>query len=119
MKESYQKIIAISVVALVVAAVVFGLLALERLERITQVAERTEAKLDRIIEVAAPVGQAAIQKGADALNEIDSEELAHSASEGLKEIGSAAKKSLIKHLEKHEAKKHNKAVDAASSSSSN
>jgi hypothetical protein len=100
MKESYQKIIVISVVALAAGAIVFGVLVLERLERITQVAERTEAKLDRILAAAAPVGRAAVKKGAEALNEMDAEGLADSAADGLKEIGSAAKQKLIEHLEK-------------------
>ena len=110
MKESYQRIIVLSVVALVVAAVVFGVVALDRLERITKVAERTEAKLDRIVELAAPVGHAAIQKGAGALEEIDAEELAHSAEEGLKEIGSTAKRTLIEYLEKQNSKGQNEAT---------
>ena len=100
MKELYQKIIVISVVVLAVGAVVFGVLVLDRLERITQVAERTEVKLDRIVEAAAPVGQAALTKGAEALGKMDAEDLGKSATDGLKELGSAAKQRLIEHLEK-------------------
>ena len=111
MKESYQKIIALLLVVLVGAAIAFGLLVIDRLERITQVAERTEAKLDKIVEVATPVGRAAIEKGAATIEEIDTEELVNSAEAGLKEIGAAAKKSLLKHLEEQELKRQKKAQD--------
>lgn len=100
MKESYQTIIVISVLVLAIGAVVFGVLVLARLERITQVAERTEAKLDRIIKATAPVGRAAVKKGAEALGQMDADDLGKSAAEGLKEIGAAAKQRLVEHLEK-------------------
>ena len=103
MKESYQKIIVLLLVVLVGAAIAFGVLVLDRLERITQVAERTEEKLDKIVEVAAPVSRAAMQKGAATIEEMDTEELVHSAEAGLKEIGSAAKRTLLKHLQEQEA----------------
>lgn len=103
MKESYQRIVVVSVVALVVGAVVFGVLVLNRLERITLVAERAEARLSRIAEAAAPVGQAAVEKGAEALNQMDAEDLGRSATEGLKELGAAAKQRLIERLEQKDA----------------
>jgi hypothetical protein len=101
MKESFQRVIVVSVVVLVAGAAVFGLLVLQKLERITQVAERTEAKLDLIIEAAAPVGRAAVEKGAEALSRIDAEELGRSATDSVKEIGAAAKQRLLEHLEKN------------------
>ena len=75
MKESYQKIIVVSVIIFVLAAILFGVQVLERLERITQVAERTEEKLDRIVEVAAPMGHAAVEKGVAAIKAFDAEGL--------------------------------------------
>jgi hypothetical protein len=100
MNESNQKIVVVAIVALLVVAVVFGVLVLQRLERITQVAERTEGKLDCIIEVAAPVGRAVVEKGTEALSTMDAEALGKSASDGLKELGTAAKVRMLEHLEK-------------------
>ena len=87
-------------VVLVVATIGFGFLVVEKLERITQAAERTEAKLDRIIEATAPVGRAAVEKGAEALRKMDADDLGKSAAQGLKDLADAAKKRLIEHLEK-------------------
>ncbi len=105
MKESYQKLLVAAVGVLVVATVAFGLMAISRLERITQVAERTEAKLDKILEAAAPVGRAAVEKGVDAVNNIDAEDLGRSTTKGIKDIGAAAKSRLIEELEKRQEAK--------------
>ena len=99
MKGSYQKIIVAAVVALAGAAIIFGVLVLQRLERMTQVAERTEEKLDRIIEATAPLGKEAVARGVDALREVDTEQLGKSATEGIKEIGAAGKKRLLEYLD--------------------
>ena len=102
MNESYQKIIAISLAVVAVATVSFTLLALQKLERITRSAERIEAKLDRLMEAGAPLGRAAVEKGSEALKKIDAEDPGKSATEGVKEVGAAAKKRLLEYIEKKE-----------------
>lgn len=109
MKESYQRIVVVSIVMLIGAAVIFGMLALDRLERIANVAERTELKLDRIIEAGAPLGRVAVKKGTAALENVDADDLGKSTTNGLKEIGSAAKKRLIEHIEKKKSTEDNNA----------
>ncbi len=48
----------------VISVIVIGMIVVQKLERVVQVAERTEVKLNRIIEAASPVGKAAVGKGA-------------------------------------------------------
>jgi len=94
MKDTYQKIIVVAVLVIAATCVVVGLLLLQRVERITRVAERTEAKIDIIFEAAAPLGREAIDTGVEALQQVDTEDLGRSATEGLKEIGAAAARRL-------------------------
>ncbi len=100
MNESNQKIMVASVLALVVIAIVFSLLVLQKLERITQVAERTDLRIEKIAKATAPVGAAAVGKGIDVIQKINTEEMSKAASEGIKEIGNAAKGRFLKHIEK-------------------
>ena len=101
MKENYQRIIVGAVVILVIGAIVFGVQVIRRLDRMVLVAERTEEKLDGIIKAAAPVGRAAVEKGAEVLRSVDHEDMAESASSGLKDIGEAAKRIPLDFTEKH------------------
>ena len=101
--EKYQRIIAGAVMILVIGAIVFGVQVIRRLDRMVLVAERTEEKLDGIIKAAAPVGRAAVEKGAEVLRSVDHEDMAESASSGLKDIGEAAKSRAIRFLEEQSA----------------
>jgi hypothetical protein len=100
MNESNQKIMVASVLVLVVIAIVFSLMVLQKLERITQVAERTDLRVEKIAKAAAPVGAAAVGKSIDVIQKINTEEMSNATSEGIKEIGTAAKDRFLKSIEK-------------------
>ena len=95
-------------VAIVVVLGIFSVLALTKIERITKVTENLNAKVDGAYEAAAPVGIAAVKKGADAINKMDAKELGDKATGGVKEIGGAAKERAIQWLKGENAKKSEK-----------
>jgi hypothetical protein len=95
MNDTKQNIIVGAAIVIAFAVVIFGLLVLQKLERTVQVAERTEEKLNRIMEATAPLGDLAIEKGSEIVTNLDDEELARSAEEGIREIGTATKSKLI------------------------
>lgn len=86
---------------LVAIALILGVacvVALRKIERITKVTEDLNAKVDRAYKAAAPVGMAAVKKGADAINNMDAKELGDKATDGVKEIGGAAKEKALEWL---------------------
>lgn len=99
MDKKNQQILVVSAIIMVVAIIVFGVLVLGKLERVVQVAERSERKLDRIIEAATPVGMAAVEKGVGMMESMDEEDLARSAEAGVKEVGALAKDKLLKWMD--------------------
>ncbi|MCC9609078.1 hypothetical protein LOC68_07035 [Blastopirellula sp. JC732] len=103
MSETRQNMLVGLMLLLVVGAAIFGYQVLGKLERVVGAAERTEAKLDRIIEATAPLGKAAVEKGTLVLENIDEKDMANSASVGIKEIGDAAKKKLTEIIQKVDA----------------
>lgn len=103
MSETRQNVLIGLALLLTVGAGFFGYQVLAKLERVVGAAERTEAKLDRIIEATAPLGKAAVEKGTLVLENIDETDMANSASSGIKEIGNAAKKKLTEMIQKVDA----------------
>jgi len=95
-------------VAIVLVLGITSVLALTKIERITKVTENLNAKVDRAYEAAAPVGIAAVKKGADAISNMDAKELGDKATGGVKEIGGAAKEKAIQWLKGTNPKKADK-----------
>lgn len=110
MEKKNQQILVASALIMVVVLIVFGILVLGKLERVVQVAERTEQKLDRIMEAAAPVGLAAVEKGVGVMESMNEEELAKSAEQGVKEVGALAKGKLLQWIDAQEASPANKPI---------
>ena len=110
MDNTKQSILVGSSVIAVLAVVIIGVMATQKLERVAMVAERTEAKLDRVIEAAAPLGEAAVEKGVNMVKNVDEQELAQSAEKGIKDIGDAAKGKVMKWIDSQEVSPNNKEV---------
>ncbi|TWT29832.1 hypothetical protein [Blastopirellula retiformator] len=109
MSETRQNVLIGLMLLLVVGAGGFGYQVLGKLERVVGAAERTEGKLDRIIEATAPLGKAAVEKGTLVLENIDEKDLGESATRGIKEIGMSAKDKLSEVIQRIEA--HGDEVD--------
>ena len=107
MDKKNQQILVCSAVIAVISIIVIGMIVVQKLERVVQVAERSEQKLNNIIETASPVGRAAIEKGVNVLNNVDEDELAKSAEEGVKEVGSLAKDKLLEWINSQKASSTN------------
>src|SRR4051812_38937726 len=87
----YLRLLVILAFLFVIASIIFGVVVLRKVERVAAVAESLNAKVDRAIAAAAPLGNAAVEKGVKAVENMDAEELGKSATTGVKEIGKAAK----------------------------
>jgi hypothetical protein len=87
----------------VVGGAVFAVMALNKLDRVVVVVENVNAKVDRAAEAAAPLGKAAVERGVEALEAVDTNDLGRSATEGLKDIGRTAKQRAIEALKKKRA----------------
>jgi hypothetical protein len=110
MDKKNQKILVIAALISVSAIIIFGVMIVQKLERVVQVAERTEQKIDNAIEVIAPVGRAAADKGVSVINNVNEEELARSAEEGVKEVGAVAKDKLLKWIDAQKASSTNQEI---------
>ncbi|MDB5293453.1 MAG: hypothetical protein JWL69_4694 [Phycisphaerales bacterium] len=95
MNKTNERVLVVAAVALVILMGVSCYAALQKLERIAQVTERMDARLGQAMEAAAPVGHAAVEKGVQALNEVDAKDLGKSATNGVKQIGAAAKERAL------------------------
>ena len=94
-----QLLVGMALVFLVGAAG-FAYLVLQKLDRVVAVVENVNAKVDHAVEAAAPLGRAAVDKGKKAIDAMDTEDMSKSATEGVKEIGRAAKDRAIKWINK-------------------
>ena len=110
MDKKNQKILVSAAIVSVVAIIIFGVLIVQKLERVVQVAERTEQKIDDAIEVIAPVGRAAADKGVSVIENVDEEELAKSAEEGVKEVGAVARDKLLEWIDSQKASPTNNEI---------
>jgi len=110
MDKKNQSVVVISAVVAVVAIIVFGIVITQKLERVVQVAERTEDKLNRIMEAASPVGKAAVEKGVNVRNNVDEKELADSAEQGVKEVGAVAKDKIVEWINSQKASSTNSEI---------
>lgn len=110
MNKQNQRIVVVSAVVAVVAIIVFGVMITRKLERVVQVAERTEDKLNRIVDAASPVGRAAVEKGVSVLDQVDEEELADSAEQGVKEVGTVAKDKILQWIDSQSASPTNREI---------
>src|SRR5215471_17874661 len=82
----------------VAGAAVFAVLVLQKLDRVVTVAENLNEKVDRAVAAAAPLGKAAVEKGVATLDSVDTEDLGKSGTEGVKEIGRAAKEKALEFI---------------------
>jgi hypothetical protein len=95
MSRTNERVLVAAAVTLVVLMAITCFAALKKLERIAQVTERMDARLGHAMDAAAPVGHAAVEKGVQALNQVDANELGKSATSGVKQIGAAAKERAL------------------------
>lgn len=93
--EAYLRAISAFLLVLTVAVIVMGVIALRKVERMVRVSEHMAARVDRALDAAAPVGQAVVDKGAEAIHQMDAKELGQQATKGAKEIGDAAKQKAM------------------------
>ena len=110
MDKRHQQILVYSAVAGLISMIVLGVVVIQKLERVVQVAERTEQKLNGIIEAASPVGRAAVEKGVGVLNSVDEGELARSAEESVKAVGAAAQSKLLEWMAAQQASPTNREI---------
>ena len=80
----------------------FAVQVLAKLERVVVVAENLEKKVDQAVQAAAPLGREAVEKGVQTLKQVDTESLGQSATEGVKDIGQAAKSRAIDWIKKQQ-----------------
>ena len=99
MDKRNQTIMVALAVVLVISIIGFGFAILGKLERVVQVVERAEQKVDEAIVAMAPVGVAAVEKGVDVVKSMDAEEMSEATQEGVKELGSAVKDKALKWLQ--------------------
>jgi hypothetical protein len=92
---TYLRILVGLALVFLVGAALVAFIAMNKLDRVVVVVENVNAKVDRFAEAAAPIGKAAIEKGVKAIDAVDTEDLGKSATEGVKEIGRAAKQKAI------------------------
>lgn len=81
----------------------FGKIALNKLERIVQIAEGMNEKVDRAYTAAAPVGKAVVEKGVKTIEGMNSQELSDNATHSVKELETAAKDKALGWLNKKAA----------------
>src|SRR5947209_1965583 len=94
----YGRLMAALALAFVVASTATGWLVLQRLERAVQVSERLEAKIELVLKAAAPLGKAAVDRGVEAINEVDAKKLGHDAADGLRDVGRAVRDRALDRL---------------------
>ena len=80
---------------LVGGAGLFAMAVLQKLNRAVALAEHASAQVDRAVAAAAPIGKAAVEKGVQTLEAVDTDDLGKSATEGVREIGRSAKEKVI------------------------
>lgn len=88
-----------------VGAAVFACLALRKLDRVVIVVENVNDKVNRAADAAAPLGQAAVDRGVQALDAVDTEDLGRAATEGVKAIGRSAKERAIEIIRQKQAER--------------
>ena len=107
------KVVIVGMLVIVLMIFGFGMSALNKLERIVQIAERTEQKIDvaikktgervdAVVKTLAPLGNETVKKGIQIVKEVDGGEIGDAATSGMKEIGAAAKSRLIDLMKKKE-----------------
>ena len=94
----YLRWICAILVLLVICVIIMGIIALHKVERMVIVSEHMSRRVDVAMDAAAPVGKAVVEKGADAINRMDAKDLGEKATNGVKEIGGAAKEKALKWL---------------------
>ena len=110
MDKKNQQILVCSAIVAVISVIVIGMIVVQKLERVVQVAERSEEKLNSIIKAASPVGKAAVEKGVSVMSNIDEEELAQSAEDSMKEVGAVARDKLFEWIESQKASPTNREI---------
>ena len=95
---NYLRGLSAFLVLLVVTVIIFGVMALQKMERIVKVSEHMSSRVDQALDAAAPVGKAVVAKGVDAINRMDAKDLSEKATNGVKELGGAAKEKAMQWL---------------------
>ncbi len=107
MLEKYQRMLVAAAIVFVVGSLIFGCQITKKLERMVVIAERSEQKIDRFIEATAPLGKATVTQGAAMIESVDAEAMTESATESIKEVGTAAKQHLLEYMERKAAESEN------------
>lgn len=104
----YLRWLVVLALVFVIGAGVFAMKALNKLDRVVTVVENVNAKVDRVAAAAAPLGKAAVEKGVAVLGAVDTADLGKSATDGVKEIGRAAKNKAIEAIKQRQARDEEK-----------
>ena len=96
----YLRILNGIAIAFLISFIIIGILALQKVERMTAVAESVNGKLDTIMTAGAPLGHAAVEKGVETLKGVDAGDLSKGATQGIKDVGAAAKAKAMELLGK-------------------
>ena len=110
MDKKNQQILVYSAVVAAISVIVLGAIVANKLERVVQVAERAEQKLNSIFDAASPVGRAAVEKGVAVLDRVDEDELAKAAEESVKQVGAVARDKLVEWIELQKASPTNRTI---------
>ena len=89
--------LSVSLTLVFIAFIVYAMSkeALGKMERMVQIAERMDARVETICKATAPMGGAAVEKLTDAVESADAEDMSRAAQDGLKEIGRAGKAAAV------------------------
>ena len=100
----YLRVLCGCTVLFVIANVFFAITLLRKIERVTAVAENLNQKVNELAAATAPLGHAAVDKAVKVTETIDANELGKRATEGIKDLGGAAKEKAKQWLNKDNSK---------------
>lgn len=87
----YLRVIVGWLICFCVLILIFGIVLIAKVERMTKVAESLNNKIESTMTAAAPLGHVAVDKGVAIMQNIDANDLGKSATEGVKGIGLSLK----------------------------
>lgn len=101
----YLRMLVALAVVFVIGLAAFGMMTMRRLDRVVVVVENVNDKIDRAFAAGAPLGKAAVERGTKALEAVDTDDLGSATTEGVKDIGRAAKEKVIEAIKGSRVKK--------------
>lgn len=103
-----RKVIAIGAGVAILALIMMGIVVAkvvrlsnvieERSERAIGVLERTEKRVDEVLDVIKPLAKETVLKGVETISEIDAKDLGKGAQEGIKKVGGAARDRAVEYF---------------------